>query len=258
MSWMKKNLYTLAIPISLTFSTLSALSVQAHSQKGFVDTPVDTQKVRTWQISQTFKTPNRGTPPATAGGATRGGCTEKKGYLTSLMPKQKLGLTVNEYPTFFWHMSKPEVKTAEFLLLDDNDDLVYETNLKLPKKPGIFSFTLPSEAPALKVNKLYHWYLSVNCSSEETDEDITIEGWVERTKPSLALRIKLNNLAPKYRSKVYADAGIWHEAITNVAQQRCSFPSDSNVMLNWKKLLTSVGLNKVVSEPLNNICEIQS
>ncbi|MEO0968412.1 MAG: DUF928 domain-containing protein [Cyanobacteria bacterium J06639_18] len=158
MNWMKKNLYTLAIPISLTFATLSALSVQAHSQKGFVDT----QKVRTWKISQTFKPPNRGTPPATAGGATRSSCTEKKGYLTSLIPKQKLGLTVNEHPTFFWHMSKPEVKTAEFLLLDENDDLVYETNFNLPKKPGIFAFTLPSKAPGLKMlntlSSRYNYY----------------------------------------------------------------------------------------------------
>ncbi len=256
MNWMKKNLYTVAIPVSVTFSIVSALSVQAYSQTGFVEMQVDTQKVRIWKISQVFKTPNRGTPPATAGGATRGGCKEKEGYLTSLMPKQKLGLTVNEHPTFFWHISRSDAEKAEFLLLDDDDNLVYETNLDLPKKPGIFAFTLPSEAPGLKVDKLYHWYLSVNCSSEETDEDITIEGWVERAKPSLALRIKLNNLAPKYHSKVYAEAGIWHEAITNVAQQRCSFPSDSNIMLNWKKLLISVGLNKVVSEPLNNICKI--
>lgn len=255
MSWIRKNLYTTAIPISaVTLSIVSALSVQAHSQTEFIDT----QKVRTWQISQTFKTLNRGTPPATAGGATRGSCTEKEGYLIPLMPKQKLGLTVNEHPTFFWHISKTDVKTAEFLLLDDNDDLVYETNLNLPKKPGIFAFTLPSDTPGLKVNKQYHWYLSVNCNSEETDETITIEGWVERTKPNLALRIKLNNLAPKYRSKVYAEAGIWHEAITNVAQQRCSFPSDSNVMLNWNKLLSSVGLSDVVSEPLNNICKVES
>ena len=254
MSWIKKNLYIATIPISIILPIASALSVETHSQTGFVDT----QKVRTWQISQIFETPNRGTPPATAGGATRGGCAEKEGYLISLMPKQKLGLTVKEHPTFFWHISKSDVKTAEFLLLDDNDDLVYETNLNLPKKPGIFAFTLPSDTPGLKVNKQYHWYLSVNCSSEETDETITTEGWVERTKPSLALRIKLNNLAPEYRSKVYAKAGIWHEAITNVAEQRCSYPSNSNAMLNWKKLLSSVGLNKVVSEPLNNICKIET
>lgn len=254
MNWIKKNLYIAAIPISITLSSVSVLSVQANSQTGFVDI----QKAQTWKISQTFKTPNRGTPPVTAGGATRGGCADKEGYLISLLPKQKLGLTVNKHPTFFWHKSNNDAKTAEFLLLDDNDNLVYETNFKLPKKTGIFAFSLPSEAPALKVNKQYHWYLLVNCGSEETDDMITLEGWIERTNPNLALRIKLNNLSPKYRSKVYADAGIWHEAITNIAEQRCTFPSDSSVMLNWNKLLSSVGLSKVVSEPLNNICKVNS
>ena len=277
MNWIRKNLYIATIPISLTISIVSALSVQAQSQMGFGDI----QKVRTWKISQTLKTPNRGAPPitaggatratpgkikfeppdrgappATAGGATRGGCTTKKEeYLIPLMPKQKLGLTVNEHPTFFWYISKSDAKTAEFLLLDDDDNLIYDTNLNLPKKPGIFAFTLPSEAPGLKVNKQYHWFLSVNCSSKQIDDPLTFEGWVERSKPNLALRIKLNNLAPKYHANVYAESGIWHEAIMNIAQQRCNFPSDSNAMHNWNELLTSVGLSKIASEPLHNVCK---
>ncbi|AFY58624.1 protein of unknown function (DUF928) [Rivularia sp. PCC 7116] len=254
MTWIKKKLYLAAIPLSIGISIAAAVSVRANAPNVFAATP----KNRTL-ISQSFTPPNReGKSPVTAGAATRGGCDTKQNLVTPLMPKEKLGLTFDERPTFYWHTSKSNAETAEFLLLDDNDDLVYEANVNLPKKPGIFAFTLPPEAPGLKTNKQYHWYLSVNCSSEETDDIVTVEGWVERTKPNLATWIKLNKSTPKYRSKIYADASIWHEAITNVAQQRCIAPYDSTMVLYWNQLLTSVGLKELVSESITNVCEVKN
>ncbi|MBV6622350.1 MAG: DUF928 domain-containing protein [Rivularia sp. (in: Bacteria)] len=252
MTWIKKKLYLAAIPLSIGLSIASAVSVRANSLTEFRVT----SKNRTL-ISQSFTPPDRGTPPATAGAATRGGCDAKQNLVTPLMPKEKLTLTFDERPTFYWHTSKSNTE-AEFLLLDENDDLVYEANVNLPKKPGIFAFTLPPEAPGLKTNKQYHWYLSVYCSSEFTDDTITVEGWVERTKPNLATWIKLNKSAPKHRSKIYADASIWHEAITNVAQQRCIAPYDSKLVLYWNQLLTSVGLKELISESLTNVCKVEN
>jgi hypothetical protein len=237
----------------MALSIVSGVSVQANSPSRFLGT----EKVRTHLISQAFNVPDRGAPPVTSGGATRGGCEQKEQRLISLMPKQKLGLTYKERPTFFWHKSQKNLQTAEFLLLDDKDNLIYETELTLPEKQGIFAFTLPSEAPGLKVNNRYHWFLSVNCSSEETDDIVTIEGWVERSKPNLAVQLKLNKLEPKELSTIYADAGIWHDAITYLAEKRCIAPNDSNVLLYWKQLLTSVGLSDVISEPLNSSCTVE-
>ncbi|MEM6403167.1 MAG: DUF928 domain-containing protein [Cyanobacteria bacterium P01_D01_bin.116] len=252
MNWIRKNLYLAAIPISMVLSTASMASVEANSAGIFLG-----KQKAPILISQPFN-PKRdvGKPESTTGGASRGGnsnCTQKGGDLVSLLPKDKLGLTLNERPTFYWHMSKSDVKTAEFLLLDDNEDVVYEKNLTLPQKPGIFAFTLPPEAPGLKVDKQYHWFLELNCASG-ADETVAVEGWVERTRPSLAVRMKLNRAEPKHHSKVYAGAGIWHEAINNVAQQRCANPNDSATTLYWNQLLTSVGLKEVISESLNNVC----
>ena len=260
MTWIKKNLYFAAIPISVALSLISAVSVKANSQTRFVGT----QKVRTDLISELFETEDRGTPSRTTGGASRssaplnGGCDEPAPRLISVMPKEKITLTFKKYPEFFWYISKSDAQTAEFLLLDENRDIVYRTNFQLPKKQGIFAFTLPPHSPGLKVNQKYRWSLRVDCSIEQPYNTMSVEGWVERTRLDLSMRIKLNKSEPKQRSKIYADAGIWHEAISNAAQQRCNFPQDSNVMLYWNQLLTSVGLSKVVSEPLNNSCIVKN
>ncbi len=252
MTWIRKKIYLAAIPLSVALYFVSAVSVRANSQRDFIGT----QKLRTDLISQNIETKERGTLPASAGGATRGGCAEQAPSLISVMPKNKVGLTFNKYPTFFWHIAKSNAKTAEFLLLNENDDVIYETNFNLPDKPGIFAFTLPPEAPGLEINQKYHWFLSVNCSSEDTDDTMTVEGWVERTRPNLFVRIKLNKLEPKYRSKIYTEAGIWLDAITHVAKYRCTLPHDSDVKLYWDQLLTSIGFPEFVSEPLDNSCSL--
>jgi hypothetical protein len=250
MTWIKKNLSGAVIPLFVLLSIASADSVRANS------TIAASVKNRTL-ISQNFKPPKRGKPRRTVGAASRGGCDtkqKKQKLVTPLMPKDQLALTFDERPTFYWYTSKSNAK-AEFWLLDDNDNLVYGDNINLPKKPGIFAFTLPPEAPGLKTNKQYHWYLSINCSSEETGDIVTVRGWVERTEPNSTTQMKLKNSAPKHRSKVYADASIWHEAITNVAHQRCIAPYDSNMVLFWNRLLTSVDLKELTSESITNVCE---
>ena len=253
MNRVKKNLYLAAIPISMVLSSISLGSVQANTS----DSSVRGHKAPIL-ISQLF-TPGRrtGAPESTSDGASRSGFIPKKDSLISLMPKKQVWLTFDERPTFYWHISEIDATEATFLLIDENEDLVYEKDITLPQKPGYFAFTLPAEAPGLKVDKQYRWFLEVSNSSR-IDDIVTVEGWVKRTKPSLAVQMKLNQLEPKHRSKVYADAGIWHNAIDNVAQQRCIAPNDSTTMLYWNQLLTSVGLNKIVSESMNNVCTVES
>lgn len=251
MNRIKKNLYLAAIPISMLLSTFSQVCVQANTS----DSIVNKQKAPIL-ISQAFNPgKRRGAPKSTSDGASRSSFVPNNS-LISLMPKEQVGLTFDERPTFYWHISEIDTRKATFILVDDNEDVVYEKNVTLPQKPGYFAFTLPAEAPGLKVDRRYQWFLELN-SSSLTDESVTTEGWVKRTQPSLAVRIKLNQLEPKYRSKVYADAGIWHNTISNVAQQRCIAPNDSTTTRYWNQLLNSVGLNEVASASMNNVCTAQ-
>lgn len=217
-------------------------------------------RLGSWKISQKFTPPDRGTPKTTAGGGTRGeGCPTGKKALTALIPKIKLGLTLSDRPTFYWFLPVATTNTGKFSLQDQKGNLIFEVPVHLPNKSGIMGFTPPEKMLNLQVGNQYHWFLTLPCDADhdiEEMEDIqTIEGWIEKVQdPKLSQKIAKTK--PSQLSQVYADAGIWYEAIDNLIKQRCIAPEDKAVIANWQALLgsDSVGLTNVAGEPLLTSC----
>ncbi|MDZ8240557.1 MAG: DUF928 domain-containing protein [Nostoc sp. ChiQUE01a] len=252
MNWIQKFVKFPAFPIYLV------LIISSLPRIAIAESPISLkfQRFQSWQISQRFIPPNRKAPQTTAGGASRRGRScflESKETLTPLMPANKLGLTFAERPTFYWFVPETAVQTARFSLLD-GEDIVYETTFKLPQQSGIIGFTLPAEAPSLKVGKQYQWYMAIACGADKLAEDIAVDGWVERIQPTPDLSKEIARTNPKQLSQVYATSGIWYELVHTLVQQRLANPSDRTVMANWQALLESVGLENLVSKPLVDIC----
>ncbi|WP_427160247.1 DUF928 domain-containing protein [Aliinostoc sp. HNIBRCY26] len=211
-------------------------------------------------ISQGFKPPKRKGPPVSAGGATRGTvCIQGKQLVTPLTPASKWGLTFAQRPQFFWYLPLSSAKTAQFLLLSEADKkILYETTLSLPNQSGIVSYNLPENAPALEINKTYRWLLVLVCDSEDFSTNPRFEGLVERVQPEASLSQKLANADAKKLPAIYAEAGIWYEALSAIAQQRYSNPRNVHSMLGWRQLLNSVGLNAIASQPLLDCCQAEN
>lgn len=128
-----------------------------------------------------------------------------------------MGLTLAERPTFFWYVPSSSAQTAKFVLLADKDrEVLYETSLTLPNKPGIISFKIPDSAPALAVGKTYHWYFTIVCNAEDASENPLVDGWVERTQAELPLSEALAKADLWKLPAIYAEAGIWHEGLTTL------------------------------------------
>ncbi|RCJ19677.1 hypothetical protein A6770_05920 [Nostoc minutum NIES-26] len=253
MKWIKPSLYlaVFSLPTCLNLVPLSASTAQVQAQLHRTE--------KTWQISQAFKPPKRGDPPASAGGSTRGSsCLTGNQPLTSLIPSNKLGLTFAQHPTFFWYVPQSPVKTAKFRIVAHKEQkLFYETTLRLPNRPGIISFTLPEKTPPLAVNKTYHWYLTIVCDPEDSSENPIVDGWVERTQPELSLSQALAKADLRKQPTLYAEAGIWHEALTTLAQLRRSEPHSLKTRLDWRQFFKSVGLSAIASEPLIDCCKAE-
>ncbi|MUG93687.1 DUF928 domain-containing protein [Scytonema sp. UIC 10036] len=248
MKWIQACLCLAAfsLPICWNFIPVSALT--PHKQ--------DDHTPKTWQMSQVFKPPKRGKPPASAGGSTRSSsCFKGNKRLTPLIPSDKLGLTLAKHPTFFWYVPSTSVKTAKFLLLADGDrEVLYETVFTLPNEPGIISFKIPNSAPALAIGKTYHWYFTIVCNAEDTSDNPLVDGWIERTQAELPLSQALAKADLWKLPALYAEAGIWHEGLTALVQLRRTEPRSLKVKMDWRQFLKSVGLNAIVSEPSIDCC----
>jgi hypothetical protein len=173
-----------------------------------------------------------------------------------LIPETNLGLTLAAYPTFFFYIPQTSAKEMRFVLLDEEKgNQVYKTTFTPPSTPGIISLSLPVDKnlPPLEVGKKYHWYFQINCSAQQREQDIGevyIDGWVQRVEPSLTLTSQLEKASPRGRVDLYRKNHLWYDALTALAEQHRLNPNNLAVVVAWKALLQSEGLDEVAQEPL--------
>jgi hypothetical protein len=195
------------------------------------------------------------TPPTVrAQGGSRSSFVQQGKPLTALIPKTQFSLTVGEYPTFFIYVPQASEQTGVFTLLDEDNNIVYETRVTLPSQAGVVSLSLKDTgtlAP-LKVGKPYQWYFSIVYDFDNRSKDRLVQGWIQRVEPSPDLTRKLEQAASKNRPALYAAAGIWHETLATLAELRRSTPNDATLAQQWEELLKSeaVELNAIAKEPL--------
>ena len=185
--------------------------------------------------------PYRGAPSGRArGGASRGNCPAVSKPLTALVPSTQSGeqaknalntyesvwgLTVAEYPTLWFYVpySLTPKLPIRFVLQDEGGNEVYKTPLTATEtQPSIVRFHLPSIAP-LEVGKTYHWYFVIDC---DPDAPVSVDGWIKRVPMNSTFTRKSQKATPLQRVVLYADNGIWYDALTTQAELRIANPSD--------------------------------
>lgn len=254
-----------ACAISLALLGCMQVEAQPVSRLLLVQPPATTPS-KQLNESLTFAAPK---PPAGIGAPTRRsnagsrGCptsSDKKKPLTALVPvyetpNQRLvwGVTTAEQPTFWVYLPyrfAPE-HSVEFVLKDDQENYVYKT--KFPGQgtpPGIVNLRLPSSV-SLEANKDYSWHFLTYCDSQTPSS--YVNGLIRRVeRPSLESQLKLAK--SQERTTLYATNGIWHDALTNLAELRRNNPENKNLKNDWARLLQSIGLEQLASETFVQCC----
>lgn len=218
--------------------------------------------------------PERDAPGNRGGGGGRG-CGPNSQPTTALIPTQKRilngnpeattvqvwGTTLSERPTFWFDVpdERSTIKSVEFVLQDNTDQDLYRSGIVLPETPGIVNIKLPETVTALKAGALYHWFLNItfDCPS---DGSVTrqINGWVQRVAPDSKLTQLLKNATPAQQAILYAKNGIWFDALTTLGDLRRSKPKDLSAIENWNRLLQSIGLENLKTQPIVNCCTPKS
>jgi hypothetical protein len=160
-------------------------------------------------------------------------CTQEVSQLVALIPENLQGLTVNPTPTLYFAV--PALSTnpdIEFVLQDEQQQVIYKAKVKSTELGGIMSLQIP-ESHALEVNKNYHWYLSVVCDRQHRERDVVVEGLIQQIEIDTASVSTSSDAQIQF----YRQNGLWYDALQTVIQ--------SNKQATWQELMQSVNLSEL-------------
>jgi hypothetical protein len=192
-------------------------------------------------------------PPTGKVRSVRGGCaTSNQVNLTALVPKNKIGRTVSDYPTFFFYLPQTDAELAELILEDESGNQIYQQDLTIKNLSGVIGVSIPANTnvPPLEVGKSYTWKFTVVCDAEDRSSDQLETGIVRRVELSADILSQLEAADPRQKTVIYAENGIWQDALSNLAAARRANPSDTDLAADWESLLDSVALPEIAKEPI--------
>lgn len=176
---------------------------------------------------------------------------ERKDLLTPLVmqPMSSLSLTTLEQPTLLVYVPSTSAKGLE-VTLEANKRGIARTTIELPKTPGIIRVPL-TKFPSLRVDQDYRWIVSIVCDSGDP-KDTFSAGIIRRIQLDKALANRIKQASPIDRAVLYAEAGIWYEAVSIVDELHRSQPNNKELQGLWEDCLKSAGLEILATIPVKN------
>ena len=192
-----------------------------------------------------YKPPMRGAPARRVGGATRG--SGDSGLVLNVLAPDQTGLTTLAQPTLYWYASKATNTSIEVTLIADNAEVpVLSKNLALTAA-GVQSIDLAQLGITLKPDTDYEWYVSAVPDADQRSKDVTSGGAIRRVAIDPAVRARADAAGERAAPGVYAEAGLWYDAIAALSTQIARSPGDASLRAQRAALLEQVGLPKAAA-----------
>ena len=122
------------------------------------------------------------------------------------------------------------------------------TVLRLDNVPaGIVGVRSPI---ALAANQRIDWQLVVLCDAKDASTNQFVTWSMVRLPLPLELFNQLQPLPPRERSRLYANAGLWSDAVTTLADRRRQVPDDPALLADWQALLSGNNLADLTGQPI--------
>ncbi|MGK7931043.1 MAG: DUF928 domain-containing protein [Microcystaceae cyanobacterium] len=170
-------------------------------------------------------------------GNTATHCTEDIRQITALIPENLLGLTASATPTLYFAVptlsDSPEM---EFVLQDDQRQVIYTAKITLQASGGIMAIQLPA-SHGLEANQTYHWYLSAICDANYRERDLVVEGLIQRVKD-----VPNNSASSLEQLSFYQQTNRWQDALHTVIRLYQQEGNSENLEKEWQALVESVNL----------------
>jgi hypothetical protein len=163
-----------------------------------------------------------------------------------------------EHPTLLFYVpyAQPAIGDISFTLKDRSTPgktkIVYQ-NLKIAptQTPGVMKIDLPKSSEGLAPNRVYHWFLTLNMDCRRGQRPIFVDGWIQRAPIDRLLSSQLERATPAAKVSLYAENGLWYDAIATLANLRATKPQDAALTQDWQSLLEAIELGNLTDRPLN-------
>lgn len=206
----------------------------------------DSDKATAKPAAFSFKAPLRGAPATRVGGASRSAAATAMS-VDVLAPNQT-GYTTHASPTVYWYVSetinKPVEVTVTGTRLEDAVKPLLELTLQPPISKGIHALRLEDHGVSLMPDVEYQYFVAVVKNYNQRADDVIAGGSIKRVSASADVQAKLKQAGPVQAAAVYAESGIWYDAIDALSKEIAANPA---LRAQRAALLEQVGLNDVAA-----------
>ena len=188
-----------------------------------------------------YNPPSRGAPGGRIGGGTRGG--SQNVFVLSVLAPDHSGFTTSEQPSLYWFISKPTSLPVELTVMDPQGvQPILETRVPAPVKAGIQRVRLADYNVHLAPGAAYRWFVAMIPDADRRSKDILAGGAIERVDLQQDVKAKLAKASEKEIPFIYAQAGLWYDALKSISDLIDAAPQDQELHNQRTALLKQVGL----------------
>lgn len=192
-----------------------------------------------------YKPPLRGAPAGRVGGGTRG-ATERESFALMVLAPDHIGYTLKEQPCLYWYISKPTSYPVEVTLTERRAvQPLLEKVIPGPQTGGIQSLCLADYDLRLQPDIPYKWFITLVTDAGHRSKDILAGGILARVPPSAALQERMKTLAKDQYPSLYAEEGLWYDAVEEITRRIGASPNDIELREQLAALLAQVGLAEI-------------
>src|SRR5688572_20223791 len=160
-----------------------------------------------------------------------------------VLAPDEIGVTTQGQPSLFWFQSKPADAKFELTLLQENKAKpIVQVLVERSTKAGIQRLKLSEHGAKLAPGVEYQWVVALVTDPNNRSTDLVASGVIKRVEPDADLKGKVAKTSPASLAAVYAEAGIWYDALSALSDQIEAHPADAALRQARADLLRQVGL----------------
>jgi len=180
--------------------------------------------------------------PIRVGGGSRGGSND--GLSVQVLVPDQVALTTQSQPSLYWYQNKSAKTQCEVTLTEPKNPkplLMLKSGAATPA--GIHAIRLSKFNVTLKPDVTYKWSVAVVVDPDNRSQDIVANGVIKRIDPTPDLSGKLGAASDADKASLYAENGIWYDALQSISDQIDKSPKDTALRHERADLLKQVGMD---------------